>query len=211
MSTLPTAATAVDQRPADRLICPKAGADQFCMVHDRPDYVGSTRRSVPNISISPQPTCTHYASVRIYRPSPNAMQAGRANTKRWLLEFEPRFAPFIEPLMGWTGSTDTLPQVRLTFATKEQAIAFAERQGWSYAVSEPHLSRIQPKSYADNFRGWPATSPASQLQRSGGADDSVPQRRDPRPHRLAPPSTAAQQGGPVHHRKSSQAATAAGT
>lgn len=77
-------------------------------------------------------------TVRIYRPSRNVMQAGHANTKKWILEFEPQSAPWIEPLMGWTASSDVLRQVRLTFPTKEQAVAFAQRQGWRYHVSTPH-------------------------------------------------------------------------
>ena len=80
------------------------------------------------------------------------MQAGRARTKKWVLEFEPRYATEIEPLMGWTSSRDTLQQVKLTFPSKERALAFAERQGWPCTVTEPHESKIRPKSYADNFR-----------------------------------------------------------
>lgn len=39
--------------------------------------------------------------------------------------------------MGWTGSTDTLTQVRLRFPTREAAIGYAERQGLPYKVREP--------------------------------------------------------------------------
>jgi ETC complex I subunit conserved region len=51
--------------------------------------------------------------VSIYRPAGSAVQSGRANTKRWVLEFEPTSPPEIEPLMGWLASTDTQKQVRL--------------------------------------------------------------------------------------------------
>jgi hypothetical protein len=74
--------------------------------------------------------------VVIYRPAKSAMTSGRAGTKHWLLEFEPQAAPFIEPLMGWTGSTDPLAQVRLTFPTREAAVAYAKRQGLDYQVRE---------------------------------------------------------------------------
>jgi hypothetical protein len=57
--------------------------------------------------------------VSIYRPAGNAVQSGRANTKRWVLEFEPTSPPEIEPLMGWLSSTDTQKHVRLTFPTRE--------------------------------------------------------------------------------------------
>lgn len=72
-----------------------------------------------------------------------------------MLEFESSAAPEVEPLMGWTGSSDTRRQVRLSFPTKEQALTFAKRQGWDYTVGEPHEPRLRPKSYADNFRRQP--------------------------------------------------------
>jgi hypothetical protein len=71
-------------------------------------------------------------------------QAGQAQSRRWVLEFEPRSRPWIEPLMGWTASADTLQQVRLTFPTREAAIAFAERQGWPWRVVDPARTRFRP-------------------------------------------------------------------
>jgi hypothetical protein len=93
--------------------------------------------------------------AHIYRPSRNVMQAGRANTRHWVLELQPRAAPEIEPLMGWTASRDPLQQVRLTFPDRGRAVAFAERQGWAPLVREPHERRFQPKRYADNFHRPP--------------------------------------------------------
>src|SRR5205085_2014334 len=73
----------------------------------------------------------------IYKPAKSVMTSGRAGTKRWLLEFEPQSAPFIEPLMGWTGSTDPMAQMRLTFPSREAAVAYAQRHGLDYEVREP--------------------------------------------------------------------------
>ena len=90
--------------------------------------------------------------VRIYQPSKTAMQSGRAGTKRWTLEFEPGARREIDPLMGWTGSRDTRAQVRMSFDTLEEAVAYAEREGYAYSV-QPVLARaVRPKSYSDNFR-----------------------------------------------------------
>ena len=62
-------------------------------------------------------------------------------------EFEPRSRPFIDPLMGWTGSTDTLRQLKLRFPTREAAIDYARRQGLRYEVREPaHLGSDGPAS-----------------------------------------------------------------
>ena len=130
----------------------------FFLVYD--NQFAMMKGSLPRHSTTRQPDVV----ARIYQPARSVMQAGRANVKRWTLEFEPQSAPFIEPLMGWTGSRDTLQQVRLTFPTQEQAVAFAERQGWAYSVSEPHQHRIRPKSYADNFRTRPSAASRRQPQ-----------------------------------------------
>ena len=90
--------------------------------------------------------------VRIYQPSKTAMQSGRAKTGRWILEYEIETPRRPEPLMGWISSGDTLNQVRLEFDTEEEAVAFAERKGWSASVSKPRERRVRPRNYADNFR-----------------------------------------------------------
>ena len=78
------------------------------------------------------------------------MQSGQRNTKEWLLESEP--APKeIDPLMGWTSSRDTMSQVRLSFDSCEDAVAYAEKQGWLYSVEQPKERAVRPKAYADNF------------------------------------------------------------
>ena len=80
------------------------------------------------------------------------MQSGRGNTHTWVLEFVPSAPKRADPLMGWIGSNDTRSQIRLTFASREDAIAYADRKGLSYHVLEPRSRRIRPRSYADNFR-----------------------------------------------------------
>ncbi|WP_168600394.1 NADH dehydrogenase ubiquinone Fe-S protein 4 [Rhizobium sp. SG741] len=72
--------------------------------------------------------------ARIFRPSHSVMTSGKARMNGWLLVFERRSAPFIEPLMGYTGTTDTLTQVELEFPTLRSAIRYAERQGLTYVV-----------------------------------------------------------------------------
>jgi hypothetical protein len=42
--------------------------------------------------------------------------------------------------------------VHLEFDTKEEAIAYAERNGIAYTLSEPKPRRQIAKSYADNFK-----------------------------------------------------------
>jgi hypothetical protein len=91
-------------------------------------------------------------AARIYRPAQTAMQSGPARTKQWTLEFEPAAPREIEPLMGWTSSRDMNAQVRLTFDSKEEAVAYAERNGIPYRIQEPRPRRAVRKAYSDNFR-----------------------------------------------------------
>lgn len=89
--------------------------------------------------------------VRIYRPAKNAMQSGRSNVRRWIVESEPTSGKNIDPLMGWTGSGDTRTQVKLRFDTREEAVAYAERNGMDYRLEEPKERIVRPKNYAENF------------------------------------------------------------
>lgn len=86
--------------------------------------------------------------ARVYQPARSVMQSAPALRRPWVLEFEPESAPFIEPLMGWTGSADTRQQVRLIFPDRESAVAFAERQGYAYTVQDPPRRRRDHKSCA---------------------------------------------------------------
>ena len=90
--------------------------------------------------------------ARIYRPSKTAMQSGHAASSRWVLEFEPESARRVEPLMGWTSSSDMRGQLRLRFDSKEEAIAYARRRSLMYTLEEPTDRQPRRKAYADNFR-----------------------------------------------------------
>lgn len=92
--------------------------------------------------------------VRIYRPSRTATQSGRARTHWWLVEPELPTPRVPEPLMGWTSAGDTLGELqgRLRFGTVEEAMLFAQRNGWEYYVAEPEERIVLPRTYLDNFR-----------------------------------------------------------
>jgi len=90
--------------------------------------------------------------ARIYVPARNAMQSGKARSKSWVLEYEPEKPREIDPLMGWTSSSDMRQQVQLEFATRDEAVAYAEKNEIPYSVFEPHRPAAKAKSYADNFR-----------------------------------------------------------
>ena len=92
------------------------------------------------------------ALARIYRPAKTAMHSGRAQTRKWMLEYEPASRRDPDPLMGWSSAQDTLNEVRLRFGTLDEALAFARHHGLAYTLSEPQARTPKAKSYADNFR-----------------------------------------------------------
>ena len=80
------------------------------------------------------------------------MQSGRAKADEWVLEFEPSDARRSDPLMGWTVTGDTASsQVRLTFATREEAIRYAEAHAIPFQLTDPKPAKRIIKAYADNF------------------------------------------------------------
>ncbi len=91
-------------------------------------------------------------AARIYSPAKTAMQSGKAKTGQWILDFDPESPRKIDPLMGYTTSGDMKSQIRLTFDTKEEAIAYAEKHGIEFRVQEPKEPKRRQISYAENFR-----------------------------------------------------------
>ena len=90
-------------------------------------------------------------TARIYKPARTAMQSGHAKTKDWVLDYEPEEPRVVESLMGWTSSGDMKSQLQLRFATREEAVAYCERHGIAYQVTEPKAAVRRGMSYADNF------------------------------------------------------------
>ena len=90
--------------------------------------------------------------ARIYQPTRNAMQSGRRNEKRWVLDFDPAEARRIDPLMGWTSSGDMNAQVRVEFESRAEAENYAKAKGLDYTVEAVKPRSTKSKVYSDNFR-----------------------------------------------------------
>jgi hypothetical protein len=90
-------------------------------------------------------------TARIYKPARTAMQSGTAKTKEWVLDYEPEQPRAVEPLMGWTSSSDMKQQVRLFFDSKEEAIAYCEHHGIAHQAFESQPRQRLRISYSDNF------------------------------------------------------------
>ncbi|KAL2158668.1 hypothetical protein VTH06DRAFT_4150 [Thermothelomyces fergusii] len=92
-------------------------------------------------------------TVRIYKPAKPATQSGEHGSSRWRMDWDVlgKGHRWENPLMGWQSSGDFMQGTHLTFKTKEDAIAFAEKQGYEYFVQEPNERKFAPKAYANNF------------------------------------------------------------
>ena len=90
--------------------------------------------------------------ARIFENERKTTQSGKANAGKWVLEFERQQPLRPDPLTGWNGSSDTNPQVRMAFASKEAAIAYCEKQGMDYHLVPAAPVRMKIQAYADNFR-----------------------------------------------------------
>lgn len=120
---------------------------------------------IPADIVSGAPEGLHQRTVRIYRPAKSAMQSGLHGNLYWRLDWDvrPEDNRWEHPVMFWAarfhyreiypanGSADYMQGTRMAFATKEDAIHFAEKQGWAYYVQEPHNRQFKSKAYATNF------------------------------------------------------------
>ena len=76
--------------------------------------------------------------------------APQAN-RPWVLTFERQKPQRIEPLMGWTSDNDPMVQVRLSFPTREAAVAYAEKQGLDYRLLDDHEVKPEQSSASERL------------------------------------------------------------
>ncbi|KAI9294001.1 hypothetical protein K502DRAFT_317556 [Neoconidiobolus thromboides FSU 785] len=112
-----------------------------------------TSEVVPADIVSGAPEELKTRTVRIFQPTRNVMQSGINATRKWLIDFDilEGSGRWENTLMGWASSADAVQALKIKFGTKEQAIMFAEKQGWNYTVQEPKQKSFRKKLYADNF------------------------------------------------------------
>ena len=90
--------------------------------------------------------------ARISKPSKTATQSASSRAKPWLLEFMAESAREVEPLMGWTSSSDTRAQVKLWFASEAEAVAYCTRNGLAFRVELEKQTARRTQLYSDNFK-----------------------------------------------------------
>lgn len=93
----------------------------------------------------------------IYRPAKTATQSGNWHGHHWRMDWDilQKGHRWENPLMGWQSSADYLQGTHLNFKSREDAIHFADKQGYEYFVQEPNERRMVPKAYANNFMHSP--------------------------------------------------------
>ncbi|KAI9045050.1 ETC complex I subunit [Aspergillus affinis] len=113
--------------------------------------------TVPAAVLSGAPTDLQARTVRIYRPTKPATQSGNWHSHHWRMDWDilQKGHRWENPLMGWQSSADCMQGTNLKFKSKEDAILFAQKQGYEYFVQEPNERRFVPKSYANNFNHEP--------------------------------------------------------
>ncbi|KAI0770468.1 ETC complex I subunit conserved region-domain-containing protein [Fomes fomentarius] len=103
--------------------------------------------------VSGAPKELRHRAVRIFQPTRSTTQSGTGKSNRWRIDWDilPGGGRWENPLMGWASSADYMQGTRLSFRTKEDAIHFAEKQGWDYYFGPQEVTRIPPKNYSENF------------------------------------------------------------
>jgi len=91
--------------------------------------------------------------ARIYKPAKTAMSSGTARTTHWVLEYAPAAPREVDPLMGWTSSSDMNSQVHLRFDTLEAAQDYAKEHDIDAVVLKPKTRKpnVRPRGYGENF------------------------------------------------------------
>ncbi|KPM40344.1 hypothetical protein AK830_g6250 [Neonectria ditissima] len=108
---------------------------------------------LPAAVISGAPIELQARTVRIYQESKPATQSGEWRGERWRMDWDilPKGHRWENPLMGWQSSADFMQGTHISFKSRDDAIHFAEKQGYEYFVQEPKSRKIAPKAYANNF------------------------------------------------------------
>merc|ERR1712167_528039 len=95
--------------------------------------------------------------VFIFSPTKTAMQSGAEKVGNWKIEFE-NPERWRNPLMQWASCADPMSNLKMKFPSKETAVAYAEKMGFDYELSESVYPETNSndrgiiKSYSDVFK-----------------------------------------------------------
>ncbi|EMS36604.1 NADH dehydrogenase ubiquinone Fe-S protein 4 [Candidatus Liberibacter americanus] len=91
--------------------------------------------------------------AKIYYKCKTSTQSGKkGRIGMWVLDFERQDPTYVEPLLGYKSSKDTMQQVKLFFPSLEKAKKYADGHSIEYYVIPSYTSVVHTqKSYQDNF------------------------------------------------------------
>ncbi|KAL3476254.1 ETC complex I subunit conserved region-domain-containing protein [Aspergillus californicus] len=129
------------------------GTSKFSPVPKRVMDGSEPGETVAAAVLSGAPTDLQARTVRIFQPSKPATQSGNWHSHHWRMDWDilQKGHRWENPLMGWQSSADCMQGTNLNFKSKEDAILFAQKQGYEYFVQEPNVRKFVPKAYANNF------------------------------------------------------------
>lgn len=117
---------------------------------DLPETLPANRSEVQTLDHTAESVLKR--EVYIYKKTKSSMTSGLSKTRCWSLHWK-HAERWTNPLTGWSSSGDPMTTVDMSFDTKEQAIAFADKKGLAYVVKEPKPRRRTTGTnvYAHNF------------------------------------------------------------
>jgi len=171
-TSIPTTTKSNDQTGESSLVeHEEAGTTQ--VRHNQPDYTSEVDQAssqfspvpkrvmngsedgevLPAAVLSGAPIELQARTVRIYKPTKTATQSGDWHGHHWRMDWDilGKGHRWENPLMGWQSSADFMQGTHLNFKSREDAIRFADKQGYEYFVQEPNERKVAPKAYANNF------------------------------------------------------------
>ncbi|KAG7553601.1 hypothetical protein FFLO_02956 [Filobasidium floriforme] len=149
--------------PTRQVTDPKENVTQSIVSHDQATIDAHQNSGLTTSHPSPEiisadvlsdaPYALHARQVRIYQPTKSTMQSAKQGTSHWQIDWDTLQGAgrWENELMGWGSTADYMQGTSMRFRTREAAIHFAEKQGWSYQVDKVQEARIPPKSYAENY------------------------------------------------------------
>ncbi len=90
--------------------------------------------------------------VVIYKGSKTPTQSGGFKTKFWYLKFTEYFNYEEDLMTGWKGGISPKSKIKIKFSSLDSAIAYAQRENFSYEIITKTKKKIVTKTYADNFK-----------------------------------------------------------
>ncbi len=89
--------------------------------------------------------------VRIYKPARNIMQSAYSTENLWFVAYNKIEKKHVDPIMGWTSSSQVNRQMEISFESLDEAKAYCKGKGLSYIVIKPQTRKVNIHPYAQTL------------------------------------------------------------